>query len=707
MQSVKDNFECSLLRGKMKSKRKGTLKRRLRRLNIRRAFSSTILVMLAAVLLTAQPLSYAFLNDQPAALVLGQSGFTSSTTTTSQTGLHGPFDLGFDFHGNLWVADSANNRVLEYTCAATGSCSKGNPATLVLGQSDFTSNAHAPSQTGLYSPQGLTFDSHGNLWVADYDNNRVLEYVPGTPPCSSGQFCNDMPAELVLGQSGFMSGGSATTQTGLFSPFGLSFDSHGNLWVADSANNRVLEYTCTATSICVDGNAAALELGQPSGADAFITNTPATSQTGLNGPFDLGYDPYGNLWVVDYSNSRVLEYTCTATSNCVDGNAAALVLGQSDFITIGHATSQTGLYYPEGLGFDSQGNLWVGDEGNNRVLEYTCAATGSCSKGNPATLVLGQSGFTSNTEATSQTGLYNPVGLSFGSHGNLWVADWHNNRVLEYPPPSYPLASVTVTAPANSTAITGTYVPIKVNVVTSPTSFEEYANLSVFVNSTTQVCPLKNSTSSGLYSCTYQVETAGTYEVNVTATITLPSGSVSLSSGNYYFTTGPVVQQIELVQGWNLISTPITPANTAIGTVLASQIAGEEFTVIWSYQGGKWLEATLSRGKLTGTLTAIKDGYGYWIYMTMEETLYITGNVIPPPPASPPSYPLNMGWNLVGFTPEPTVGSEATSTYLSSLGGNYNRVYLYSAGTWTENPTDLTPGQAVWIYVTAPATLRP
>ena len=64
---------------------------------------------------------------------------------------------------------------------------------------------------------------------------------------------------------------------------------------------------------------------------------------------------------------------------------------------------------------------------------------------------------------------------------------------------------------------------------------------------------------------------------------------------------------------------------------------------------------------------------------------------------------------LVGFTAEPTVGAESTSSYLSSLAGNYNRVYLYenTSGTWTENPTSLTPGQAVWVYVTAPVTLRP
>jgi hypothetical protein len=64
--------------------------------------------------------------------------------------------------------------VLEYTCTATGSCTNGNAAALVLGQSSFTTNT--TTQTGLYAPEGVVLDSHGNLWVADRSNCRVLEY---------------------------------------------------------------------------------------------------------------------------------------------------------------------------------------------------------------------------------------------------------------------------------------------------------------------------------------------------------------------------------------------------------------------------------------------------------------------------------------------------------------------------------------------------
>ena len=146
-----------------------------------------------------------------------------------------------------------------------------------------------------------------------------------------------------------------------------------------------------------------------------------------------------------------------------------------------------------------------------------------------------------------------------------------------------------------------------------------------------------------------------------------------------------------------------------VPTVLASQIAGGNFTMIWSYQNEKWLDATLIAGKLTGTLTAFQDGYGYWIYMTRADNLFVVGSDFASIPATPPSYQLSVGWNLLGFTPEPTVGPEATSSYLSSLNGNYGQIYLYdnTSSTWTENPSSLESGQAIWIYVTAPATLTP
>ena len=164
--------------------------------------------------------------------VLGQSSFTTVVAgADTQNGLIEATSVFIDSAGNVWVADADNNRVLMYAPPF----SNGMNASLVLGQSSFTTSTINANQNGLHYPTSVFIDSSGNVWVADANHNRVLMY---TPP-----FYNGMNASLVLGQSSFTTAASVTTQNGLFYPQGVFIDSAGNVWVADSDNDRVLMYT--------------------------------------------------------------------------------------------------------------------------------------------------------------------------------------------------------------------------------------------------------------------------------------------------------------------------------------------------------------------------------------------------------------------------------------------------------------------------------
>jgi sugar lactone lactonase YvrE len=376
-----------------------------------------LLSLVFVLLLGFVPHAFSFSNGQAASLVIGQSRFTTSTHATTANGLDNPLVAAFDKSGNLWVVDYVNNRVLEYTHPL----STGMSASLVIGQPNFTTGTAALTASGLYRPAGAAFDSSGNLWVVDSSNNRVLEY---TPPFFTG-----MSASLVIGQSSFTALTPALTARGLDNPSGLAFDPSGNLWVADEGNNRVLEYTPAFST----GMNASLVIGQPN----LTTGTAALSASGLYYPYYLAFDnKSGNLWVADTDNNRVLEYTHPFST----GKSASLVIGQPDFTTGTPALTASGLDFPSGLAFDPSGNLWVADEGNNRVLEYTH----SLSSGMSAQLVIGQSKFTTSAAATTASGLYNPYGLTFDKSRNLWVVDYNNNRVLEYSGPSI-TATITMT----------------------------------------------------------------------------------------------------------------------------------------------------------------------------------------------------------------------------------------------------------------------
>jgi hypothetical protein len=125
--------------------------------------------------------------------------------------------------------------------------STGMKASLVIGQTDMASSGSGLASSSFNLPWAITFDSKGDLWVADWDNSRVLEFLP--------PFFTGMSASRVIGQPDFTTGNPALTATGMAYPSGLAFDSQGNLWVSDQGNSRVLEYlsppaiTSTATTM--------------------------------------------------------------------------------------------------------------------------------------------------------------------------------------------------------------------------------------------------------------------------------------------------------------------------------------------------------------------------------------------------------------------------------------------------------------------------
>ena len=411
-------------------------------------------VGLMVLLLSSVPLAVnAFSTGQSAATVIGQPDFTSGAQFTASglpihdapnaSNLYSPEAVAFDSKGDLWVADGGNNRVLEYAHPV----SDDQPAALVIGQTKFNSSAKPYADTtasNLSSPAAIAFDSQGDLWVADQGNSRVLEYAP---PFSSGQ-----AASLVIGEPDFTSYYSTSvTPSSLRSPSGLAFDSHGDLWVADTADNRVLEYAAPLSS----GQAAVLVIGQSN----FTSSAPGYYPTAstLESPAAVTFDSQGDLWIVDGAG-RVLELAPPFSN----GQSASLVVGQPDFTSypqMPFAATASSTNVPTDASFDSIGNLWVADFGNSRVLEFAPAF----SNGESASLVVGQPDFTTSAMGataaslgswgTAAHGFVRNGGVAFDSHGNLWVTDTPNNRVLEFEKSSSS-GTTTTSTPSSSTTST-------------------------------------------------------------------------------------------------------------------------------------------------------------------------------------------------------------------------------------------------------------
>ena len=167
------------------------------------------------------------------------------------------------------------------------------------------------------------------------------------------------------------------------------------------------------------------------GQQKFTQSGGGNSAKNLSRPEAEAFGPNGELWVVDTSNNRVLGYPAPQAS----GMAATVALGQPNLTghSAGTSPNASNLWEPSGVAVNGSGDIAVADTINNRVLLYDCP----CTTGMAATVVLGQLTFSTATLGipASATDLARPVGLAFNAYNDLFVVDRANNRVLEYVPP--------------------------------------------------------------------------------------------------------------------------------------------------------------------------------------------------------------------------------------------------------------------------------
>ncbi len=416
-----------------------------------------------AVLTVSSSAAQTSLNGTPGR-VLGSPQIPISTVNPNLVEgreLFQPFGVAVDTTSSpaiLYVADSGNNRILAWRNAVDGENAK--QADLVIGQRDFFSTfALGPGtslSTGLNSPTGLAVDANGNLWVADSGNNRLLRYRK--PFDQKDEGAELVMPDLVVGQADFSSraangGSAAPTAQGLsfvatnrMFRVSLHLDAGGNLWTTDPVNHRVLRFPAAT----LGGNfpAADLVLGQENFESRTTGTNPAAriNKKILNAPNGITTDPEGRIYVSD-SLARVMVYLPPFTNGKEATRIVGLVstaTGQPappttpvNRITLG-ITETGAIVPPEGIGVWGD-SLVVADAAAHRIVAYppfdewpTEAKQFSPSM----SMVIGQQSFTSGKqnaggrESGANTFLF-PTSFSFNSAASeMYVADAGNHRVI-------------------------------------------------------------------------------------------------------------------------------------------------------------------------------------------------------------------------------------------------------------------------------------
>ena len=309
------------------------------------------------------PSQSALQDGQPADLVIGQPDFEEpdwdNTSVTGSTLLY-PTGIAVDNNGDLYVADTATYRVLVFRAPL----SNGMAASVVIGQPDFTTGTQptSPTASNLLLPRGVATDSAGNLYVADTNDNRVLEFAA---PLTTGE-----AASRVFGQGGSFTTNGANqgglSASTLWSPTGVALDASNRLYVADSGNNRVLEYDAPLSG----DSTADRVFGQGGSFDTQDPNKGGVSADSLDWPTGMALSADGALYIADENDHRVLEYNAPLSGD----TAADRVFGQHGSFTAnspdnGGLSADT-LASPWGVAVDAAGDLYVADSANNRALVY-------------------------------------------------------------------------------------------------------------------------------------------------------------------------------------------------------------------------------------------------------------------------------------------------------------------------------------------------
>ncbi len=373
--------------------------------------------------------------------VLGQTGSETAVALPTRTSVQDPaFKNGLNTPAGLAVSQThvivsdGLNRVLIYPLSGLYT---GEAASRVLGVAGATTPAGV-NDTTFYGPEGVAVVGD-NLAVVDSGNSRILIFDPVDQwPVETTQFSPQ--AKGVVGQLDMYSRKTVAGQRGLFGPVHGLFVGN-ELYVADSGNHRVAVFPQQLSSSprFIIGAPALRVVGQLS-PDLSSVNLIEGRELYLGGrggvAIDTGSDP-PHLYIADTFNNRILGYRDARRIRT--GGTADLVIGQPDLFRSGinypfglpdnlDNRNESGLFWPTGLAVDTNGDLFVADTGNARVLRFPQPFNQSGLQ--RANLVLGQASFTAKLTDVTSRNMGAPYAVVLTGAGHLVVSDPGHNRVL-------------------------------------------------------------------------------------------------------------------------------------------------------------------------------------------------------------------------------------------------------------------------------------
>lgn len=336
-----------------------------------------------------------------------------------------PAGVVVDGNGNVYIADSLHNRI-RMVCGASAtptimgtSCKGASYISTIVGNGNtsYTGDGGPAVKATVNSPGGVTLDGAGNLYIADTSNNVIREVSAATGIISTvagdGAGC---PAQTDPVGDGCPAYAASHVAASLNSPWGITLDAGGDLYIADTKDHRIRKVD-VATGIIT--TVAGTGFTHPDGTGDFSGDGGPATSARLNLPYAVAFDASGNMYIPDSANNRVRKVDTTGTISTFVGN------GTQGYGGNGGAANQATLYDPSGVAVDPAGDVYIADTQNEAIRKVSAV------NGNISTVVINGSGQYYYKGQFNRRSLYGPIGLYMDMSGNLYIADYYLMVVRE------------------------------------------------------------------------------------------------------------------------------------------------------------------------------------------------------------------------------------------------------------------------------------
>ncbi len=310
--------------------------------------------------------------------------------------LHTPEDVAVDTSGNVYIADSANAVIRKITTDGNINYIAGNVSTTTGPTIGYSGDGAAANLAGLVTPFALALDSSGDIFFAENGDSRIRKID------SKG----NISTIAGTGTAGFGGDGSAGSKALLGFPTGVAVDSSGNAYIADSLNLRIRKLASGGNISTVAGN----------GNYSYSGDSGQATSAQLNTPQAVAVDSSANLYIADTVNNVVRKVTAGGVISTIAGNGTAGSAGD------GSAAIGAQLNHPQGIAVDANGGVYISDTQNARVRKITNGTINTVAGS-------GTAGLGGDGGAATSAQLNIPAGLAVDGAGNLYIADFSNNRI--------------------------------------------------------------------------------------------------------------------------------------------------------------------------------------------------------------------------------------------------------------------------------------